>query len=110
MKDIGLANFLGTLVTILTDSTVGEQTVAFQGLLLDFDDNFVYIDRELSGEVDTAVPIRKITAIEMTENTPEISDERGEEKAKEFAEKLEEGLKALGFDGDDDDEGGGSIH
>jgi len=105
MKESGLTHFLGTLVTILTDTESNNQIVAFQGMLLDYDNNFVYLDRSLAGEVDTAISIKKITAIEFFEDTPDVADKDAKEvllDTKEEFEKLLDSLKQITFDDDDD--------
>ena len=117
---VGMVNtFLGTMisVTVETDSKM----LIFQGLLLEADENFIYLDRNGSGEVDTALGVTKILAIEFLEDTPDKVDLEGEKKASEYSKKLddfnkkikdfhdkvEDAKKLIGFD--DDDEGKGTI-
>jgi len=93
-----MKDFLGCMVSITIESK--GTLLVFQGLLLDYDDNFCYLDRATNGEVDTALNLNKILAVELFEDTPELIDEVGEVMNEELNDEFEK----YRFN-DDDDEG-----
>lgn len=103
MKNDMMSEFIMCLVSITTEP-IKDTFMVFQGLLLDIDEHFIYLSRDGSGEVDTAIKIDKVFTVEYFEDTPDKVDKKAESKMEEFNEKIELAKKLLPFD--DDDNGG----